>query len=185
MLRIIAGTVRGTKLFDVHKNTTRPLTSRVKTSLFDILHFDLPDAAVLDLYSGTGSMGIEALSRGAAHCTFVDSDPDCINVINKNINKTGFQDKSTILQLSVSQFLKQDNHVLFHIILYDPPFRLLDQKDKIEKEIFQISGWLQTAGNLVFHHPQKLPIELKFMELKKIKKFGINQISFYIKKKEN
>jgi 16S rRNA (guanine966-N2)-methyltransferase len=101
-MRIIAGTKRGMKLFSPETKETRPITDRVKQSLFDVLtNYDLLSGArVADLFCGVGSLGLEALSRGAAFVTFVEKNGEVIEVLEKNIAKAGFGERSRVVQAS-------------------------------------------------------------------------------------
>src|SRR5688572_17844349 len=83
----------------------RPILARIKKSLFDILRLRIRDARFLDLYAGSGAVGIEALSRGAAHATFVEQNPHCMAIIRQNINNLGFKDKATLVTGSVGKVL--------------------------------------------------------------------------------
>jgi len=99
-MRIIAGSKRGMKLLSPKTQVSRPITDRVKESLFSVLYkYDLPeDALVTDLFCGVGSLGLEALSRGAAFVTFVEQDPEIITILKRNIEKSGFIGQSKIVR---------------------------------------------------------------------------------------
>src|SRR5687767_15734087 len=96
-MRIIAGEFRGRKLLPPAGDVTRPITDRVKQSLFDILTPDLPDARVYDCFAGTGSMGLESLSRGAAHATFFEADRSAAALLRKNIAALQVENRSTVI----------------------------------------------------------------------------------------
>ena len=97
-MRVVAGSARGKKLFVVPGQGTRPILDRVKTSLFDILRPRIPGMNMLDLFAGSGSVGIEALSQGAAHCTFIDLGHKAIATIKRNLASTGFSDRAEVRQ---------------------------------------------------------------------------------------
>ncbi len=97
MLRIIAGERRGAKLRTLESNTTRPLRDRVRESLFNIIRPEIPDARVLDVFAGSGAVGLEALSRGARHATFVESSPQAQRVILDNTAKLRYEDRVTLI----------------------------------------------------------------------------------------
>ena len=88
-MRVISGTARGRRLKELQGMETRPTTDRVKEALFNIVQFELPGRQVLDLFAGTGQLGIEALSRGAARCTFVDQRRDAAALVRENLKLTG------------------------------------------------------------------------------------------------
>ena len=123
-MRVIAGKARGTKLAAPDGLETRPTADRIKESLFNMIASDLYDCRFLDLFSGSGGIGIEALSRGAREAVFVDLSKGALKCIRLNIEKTKFGDKSAVLNTSVeaafNQF-KQHNRK-FDIIFMDPPY---------------------------------------------------------------
>lgn len=100
-MRIIAGSKARMSLLPPQDRTTRPITDRVKESLFSILQFRLAGAQVADLFCGTGSMGLEAVSRGAAHAIMVDADRDALNRLGKNIDKLGFAAQTTVVRTDI------------------------------------------------------------------------------------
>jgi 16S rRNA (guanine966-N2)-methyltransferase len=106
-MRVVAGTAKGRKLKSPSTPGTRPVMDRVKTALFDILSPHIRDTYFLDLFAGTGSIGIEALSRGAAAATFVEQSPDAYKCIRENLAITGFTEKSEVLRTDAFAFLER------------------------------------------------------------------------------
>ena len=98
-MRVITGTARGRKLKDLPGMDTRPTTDKVKESIFNIVQFDVEGRRVLDLFAGTGQLGIEALSRGAEKCVFVDVSRSAANVVKENVAATGFEQQSRVVQI--------------------------------------------------------------------------------------
>ena len=96
-MRVISGTLRGLKLKSPEGLGTRPTLDRVKEALFSMLFSRTADACVLDLFAGSGALGIEALSRGAAHCTFVDKNKDALDIVRQNVEKGRLSDRSSII----------------------------------------------------------------------------------------
>jgi len=124
-MRVIAGAARGRKLVCPSGNHTRPTTDRIKETLFNMLQPEIPDAEFLDLYSGSGGIGIEALSRGCRRCVFVDNSREAVRCILSNLKNTGFLEQSEVLAIDVRQAVKKlekDNR-LFDVIFMDPPYR--------------------------------------------------------------
>ena len=121
-MRVISGSARGRILEPVPGKDTRPTTDKVKESVFNILQFRLYDAAMLDLFAGTGQMGIEALSRGAARAVFVDRAPKAISVIRKNIAAARVEDRAEVLQMTYQQALQKLQGQKFDILFLDPPY---------------------------------------------------------------
>lgn len=121
-MRVISGTARGTKLNSIDNISTRPTLDRVKEPLFSIIQTHLQDSIVLDLFAGSGALGIEALSRGAKHCTFCDKSYESIKMLKQNLEKTKFEDKALIFVEDYKRCLKRlDNK--FDIIFIDPPYK--------------------------------------------------------------
>lgn len=120
-MRVIGGSARGKKLQPVPGMDTRPTTDRVKESVFNILQFKVYNARVLDLFAGTGQMGIEALSRGSASCTFVDHESAAIDVIRKNVKAARVEDRAQIRKSDFSSFVSGCREK-FDILFLDPPY---------------------------------------------------------------
>lgn len=121
-MRVISGKARGTNLDTLSGNNTRPTLDRVKEALFNIIQFDVVDAKVLDLFSGSGALGIEALSRGAKSCVMCDKSNEAIKIIMKNVKKTHFEDKSRIIKNDYLKALNSLHNEKFNIIFIDPPY---------------------------------------------------------------
>ena len=120
-MRIIAGEKRGRKLIEFAGEDVRPTTDRVRESVFNIIQTFIPDACVLDLFSGSGALSLEALSRGANRACCVDIDPRSIAIIRKNAEATGYTDKCDIRNISCFDFLDKTRDK-FDIIFLDPPY---------------------------------------------------------------
>ena len=120
-MRVITGTARGRRLKEPVGLETRPTADRVKEAIFSSIQFEVEGRKVLDLFGGTGQMGIEALSRGAAHCTFVDLQKQAVAIIRENVNSTGFADQSTVIQGDALAYLSRCREK-FDLIFLDPPY---------------------------------------------------------------
>ena len=120
-MRIIAGDSRGISLVTLPGEVTRPTLARVKEGMFSAVQFWLPGAKVLDLYAGSGQLGLEALSRGATFCTFVDGEKRATEVIRKNVIATRMQGKCRVVYSKVETFLAH-NSECYDLILLDPPY---------------------------------------------------------------
>ena len=127
-MRVITGKARGVQLKTPEGMLTRPTADRVKEALFSIINFDLPGAAVLDLFGGTGQLGIEALSRGSAHCTFVEKRRDALVLLKENLKLTNLQDQARVVPGDALTFLTSCREK-FDVILLDPPYHT-DLMDK-------------------------------------------------------
>ena len=124
-MRVIAGSAKGRRLESVMDDETRPTLDRVKESVFGILQFVIEEEPVLDLFAGSGALGIEALSRGASSCVFVDRRRDCIEFIRANVDKLGFSARARIHKgdyISAIDALERERES-FKLVLLDPPYR--------------------------------------------------------------
>ncbi len=120
-MRVIAGSAKGHRLESVPGDTVRPITDRAKEALFSILDERVRDARVLDLFGGTGAVGIEALSRGAAHVTFIERYKPALKVIGHNLQKTRFADHAYVVRGDAFKYLRRQNIGPFDIIYVAPP----------------------------------------------------------------
>ena len=134
-MRVISGTARGRKLTPVPGMNTRPTTDRVKESVFNIIQMHIRDAEVLDLFAGTGQLGIECLSRGAKHCDFVDHDRTAREVVRRNLTDARVADRGTIHGDEYPAFLRRCGKQ-YDIIFLDPPYggEILRNAVKLVKE---------------------------------------------------
>lgn len=120
-MRVITGSARGVQLLSPNGQNTRPTADRVKEGLFSAIQFELAGARVLDLFAGTGQLGIEALSRGAEFATFVDHSADAVKLVRENLRRTGLSEKAEVIQSDYLSFL-QNLHKQYDIIFLDPPY---------------------------------------------------------------
>ena len=141
-MRVISGTARGTQLKTPDGMLTRPTADRVKEALFSILHFDIPGTEVLDLFGGTGQLGIEALSRGSTSATFVDAREDACKLIRENLRRTHMLEKGEVVHMDYLSYLNQCRK-RYHIVFLDPPYAetfLENSLKRIAEMIHQIQG---------------------------------------------
>ena len=126
-MRVITGTARGRRLKELEGRETRPTTDKVKESIFSIIQFDIEGRRVLDLFAGTGQLGIEALSRGAESCVFVDSRSDAVELVRQNLELCGLADRARVKKGDALAYLRSGEK--FDLIFLDPPYGsdLLDQ----------------------------------------------------------
>ena len=132
-MRIISGNKRGMLLDTPEGIGTRPTSDRIKETLFNMIAFDLSDCIFLDLFSGSGQIGIEALSRGAKKAVFVENNKDAIRCIEKNIEKAGFNNNSRLYKLDVISALNSlEDSQRFDFVFMDPPYNKLIEKQVLE-----------------------------------------------------
>ena len=134
-MRVISGTARGTKLNSIDSNETRPTLDRVKESLFNIIQNDIEDSTVLDLFSGSGAIGLEFLSRGAKRAVLCDSSKDAIKIIKQNVQKTHFEEKVEVYNMEFTKLVERLQNQKFDIIYIDPPYATDFIKISLEKII--------------------------------------------------
>jgi len=179
-LRIISGEKKGTRLFSLKKRKIRPTSDKVKGAIFNVL-VSVEDKKILDLFAGSGALGIEALSRGAEQVVFVDSSFNSLDLVRKNLEKLEFRDKSRLIKKNVLRFLKSESEGRFDLILVDPPYgKGLCQK---VLEILSEKEFLNAKGVLVIEHHKKEKIEKvgNFILLQE-RKYGDTVVSFFWKK---
>ena len=141
-MRVITGTARGRRLKELPGLATRPTTDKVKESLFNIVQFGIEGRKVLDLFGGTGQLGIEALSRGAEHVTFVDLSKAAAGVIRENVKVCGFSERAQVLQGDALAFLSGCREK-FGLVFLDPPY----ESGLLEKTLETIAAIDIMAGN--------------------------------------
>jgi len=181
-MRVISGTARGKKLSSLEGLETRPTLDRVKESLFNILQFDLKDAKVLDLFSGSGALAIEALSRGAKKAVLCDNSNKAIQIINKNLKDTKLENKARVINKDYLNIIKQlhNESKKFNIIFLDPPYKT-DYAIKAIEQIIK-DDLLEDDGIIVVETDDKNKIdEIKKnnnIEVYDTRKYGIVFIIF-------
>ena len=134
-MRIISGKARGTKLYTLDGTATRPTLDRVKESLFNIIQNDIEDSTVLDLFSGSGAIGLEFLSRGAKRAVLCDNSKDAIKIIKQNVQKTHFEEKVEVYNMEFTKLVERLQNQKFDIIYIDPPYATDFIKISLEKII--------------------------------------------------
>lgn len=156
-MRIIAGEHRGRKLLSPESDATRPITDRVKQSLFDIIAPDIPGAVVYDCFSGTGSMGLECLSRGARHATFFDADRSALLLLRQNIESLHVQEKARVIPGDLFKYFTGTRPTETEkpgLIFLDPPYRFVVQRSADIRAL--VSAMLQyhlaPGGYIIFRH---------------------------------
>ena len=152
-MRVITGSARGCRLKELEGMETRPTTDRVKEGLFNIIQFDIEGRKILDLFAGTGQLGIECLSRGAASAVFVDRRPDAVKLIKENLKVTSLTDKGRVVSGDSVEFLKSIREK-FDIIFLDPPY----EAGVLEPVIAHIAKFdiLAPHGIIVAEHPANM-----------------------------
>ena len=179
-MRVISGKARGVSLMTPKGEHTRPTADRVKEALFSIIQFDLPGAKVLDLFGGTGQLGIEAISRGAKSAVFVDARDDACRLIKENLKRTKMEAEGTVVRCDYLQYLNRCKEQ-FDIIILDPPYAevFLENALKIITEI----DILQSGGIIIAERPlgKDLPWDFPGFSRSKDYKYGQVLLTLYRK----
>ena len=154
-MRVITGLAKGRRLDELPGLDTRPTTSRVKEGLFSAIQFDIEGRRVLDLFAGTGQLGIECLSRGAVFCDFVDSAPAALKIVRKNVSACGFEDRAAFHGRDFAAFLSRAREK-YGLVFLDPPYA----SGNLERALEQIAAIDIVAGNgiIVCESPEEHPM---------------------------
>jgi 16S rRNA (guanine966-N2)-methyltransferase len=157
-MRVISGIVGGITLANPKDSSIRPTTDRVREALFNILMPLVPESRFLDLFAGTGAVGIEALSRGAGYCEFVDQSPDSIDLVKKNLDKTKLGMQARLHRILMPQHLKRLGSASkpFDLIFADPPYGF-EQYPALFSEI-HLQQLLNSEGVLIIEHRPKAEV---------------------------
>ena len=179
-MRVITGKARGVQLKTPEGMTTRPTADRVKEALFSIIQFEIPGAKVLDLFGGTGQLGIEALSRGAKAAVFVDAGEPACKLIRENLRRTKLEADARVIRSDYLEYLKRCRES-FDIIFLDPPYAEVFLENALNC-IGEIDI-LQSGGIIVTERPlgKDLNVELTGFERSKDYKYGKTILAIYRK----
>jgi 16S rRNA (guanine966-N2)-methyltransferase len=194
-MRVVAGEAKGRKLTAPDTMGTRPIIDRVKTALFDILSGEVEDIRFLDLFGGVGSVGIEALSRGAAHATFIEMNYNVLKVLRENLQITGLADRAETLHGDAFKFLQQ-NSVLSQSIqksAYDIIYVAPPQYQSMAARALELldgSPLIADDGLVIVQiHPKERPVvaavQCKRLALSDERRYGSTLLMFYRVKEEN
>ena len=179
-MRVITGSARGRRLKEPNFEGVRPTSDKVKEAMFNIIQFDIPGSRVLDLFAGTGQLGIEALSRGAESAVFVDSSRQSVALVRENVAISGFEDRSRIIcGDSIAQLAREEK---FDIIFMDPPYN----SDLIEQALVQADKFdiLSNDGIILCESDRSIDYErldLRFSFLSE-RKYGRIKVTMFTKK---
>jgi len=185
-MKVISGILKGRNIKGYNIDGTRPTMDRVKESLFASINGYIEKSVVLDLFAGSGSLGIEAISNGASSCYFVDNNRECIKIINENVNNFNISSRCKIINKDYRQALKffLDNSIKFDLILVDPPYKYMVIGEILE--LVNDYGLLNDGGIIVLEYSLDNINNIdKNYELLKCKKYGDKFISIYKFKKNN
>ncbi len=184
-MRIISGELKGANIFLPKNKNTRPLKDMVRESIFNLLihsnkiSFDINKSKVLDLFSGTGSFGLECLSRKAEKVFFIEKEKDAIRILKKNIKKLGLENKIKIFTDDVFKIIKENNLVnsKFNLIFCDPPFR--NSNIKVLFDLLLENKILKKDGIIILHRNKNFKEELPdYFKIIDERSYGVSKIVF-------
>ena len=177
-MRVIAGTAKGKTLKMVPGEGTRPITDRVKEALFNILVHDVPGSRFLDLFAGTGAVGIEALSRGAAQATFVEKAAQAARVVRENLRLVGLSDRAVVLQQDAFKFIPQSQEQFDIIYIAPPQYQQLWSRALLALDEHPL---LSSEGVIVVQiFPKEFqPLTLQCYQLDDQRRYGSTLLCFY------
>ncbi|MBN1273968.1 MAG: 16S rRNA (guanine(966)-N(2))-methyltransferase RsmD [Candidatus Aminicenantes bacterium] len=180
MIRVISGLYKGKKLKNVSGSKVRPLPGRLKESLFSIIQENVRGSLFLDGFAGTGSAGIEALSRGADYVVFIEEYYPAVKVIHSNLEKCGAEEKSRVIHgefnRSVIHLSKEE--ACFDVIFLDPPYRLLENRNPLK--VIRKRGILKKNGLIVIRHHRKIRFSPKDFKKSRQVTMGDDILAFFI-----
>ena len=155
-MRVITGALRGKRLVALEGLDVRPTSDKVKEAVFSIIQFDLPAAQVLDLFAGGGQLGIEAISRGAKSCVFVDRSRDAVDIVRKNVDSCRISSQARIVNSDSIDYLRRaaKNKAEFDIVFADPPY----ERGLLERVLPLISEVIKPLGTVVCEHESELEL---------------------------
>ena len=175
-MRVITGSARGVRMETLEGEATRPTADRVKQALFNSIQFDIEGRAVLDVFAGSGQLGIEALSRGADNCIFLESNPDAITVIGKNLRAAKLFQKATVLTVDALAFCRRTNDT-FDIVFMDPPYA----SNYVEELLPVLAPKMNVGGTIICetNAEKQLPERVEDFVIARSQKYGNTRLWIY------
>lgn len=178
MMRVITGIARGRRLETLSgEDVTRPTTESIKEALFSMIQFEIEDKKVLDLFAGSGQLGIEALSRGARECTFVENNRQALKIVQNNLEHCRLDDKAKVVFSDASSFLMRKNN--FDIAFLDPPYK----KGLVQSSLPKLIPMMSDDGIIVCEtsYEEELPEKIGSWQTDRVRKYGKTKLTLYRK----
>lgn len=175
-MRVITGTAKGRQLETLSGEDVRPTTDRIKEAVFSIVQFQIQGRSFLDLFAGSGQMGIEALSRGAESATFVDNRRQSVEIVKKNLKKTNLSANAKVFNMDSLSFLsmKKDS---YDLVFLDPPYKT----GLLQSALESVTGVVKKSGIIICENPvdEQLPEQLSDFLLDRAYRYGKIKITTY------
>jgi len=179
VIRVISGRYKGKRLRHVASEKVRPMPNKLKEALFNIIQARVKDAVFLDGFAGTGSVGIEALSRGARVAVFIEQFPSAVQAIRINLERCQAEEQGLVISRefnrAVIHLAGQDTR--FDMIFLDPPYRLLDERDPLK--VIHKRGILAPEGSIILRHHHKTDFSSPYFSLERKKRIGDDVLEFF------
>lgn len=181
-MKVISGFLKGRNIYGYNIDGTRPTMDRVKESIFATIQDYIKGSTILDLFAGSGQIGIEAISNGAKYCYFVDNNKESINTINKNIRNLNIQDKTKIVLSDWEKILNElsQKEIKFDLIFIDPPYNY-DVYEKLLEKLITLDILNDNGLIILEHHNLKFKDKYNKLTLYKEKKYGNKSVNIYKK----
>ncbi len=178
-MRVITGTARGMTLRTLEGTDVRPTTDKVKEAVFSAFQFEIEGRRILDLFAGSGQLGIEALSRGAKSAVFVDADKNAVRIVKENLAKTKLDSLATVVQTDSIAFLSMTDRI-FDIAFLDPPY----ERGLLQKALAKMDSLISDGGAVICEHPFKEELEDSYGSLIKTKEYKYSKTAVTVYRKE-
>ncbi|NIM91398.1 MAG: 16S rRNA (guanine(966)-N(2))-methyltransferase RsmD [Candidatus Aminicenantes bacterium] len=179
MIRVISGIYKGKRLNKVRSSLVRPIPDKLKETLFNIIQEEVKGSVFLDGFAGTGSVGIEALSRGAEKVIFIDEYFPAIKVIKTNLKKCGVENRVQVIHQEFNRGVIQlaKENMKFNMIFLDPPYKLMEKRNPLK--VIMKREVLKPGGKIILRHYYKTKFEAKYYEVLRQITIGDDTLSFY------
>lgn len=179
MIKITGGDFKGRYITSIEGDTTRPTSSKVREAIFNILSYKIEDSLFLDLFAGTGLVGIEAISRGAKKVTFIERDFNAFKIMKKNLVTLNVEKLSETFKTDAEAYLKKCDQT-FDILYIDPPYKS-DSYQKIFQVISNKINLVNENGKVIVEHSSKIPLPNLSLNIFKSYKYGDTSVTIYNK----
>ncbi len=175
-MRVITGTAKGRKLKTLEGENVRPTIERVKEAIFSIIQFEIEGRRILDLFAGSGQLGIEALSRSAASAVFIDADKAAVAIVKENLDAAKLAEKAAVLQTDAAAFL-QTSELIFDIAFLDPPYGT----GVLQKVLPLVAAKIAPGGIILCEAPfgEEMPKTIGNLSLTRVYRYGKTAITTY------